>query len=71
MKKHIEFDWPILSGSISTAKSQCGKEGCACKTRRSPRLHGNVLPLDRLHQWGQKDYENHQQGSRSGVRTQD
>ena len=40
MKKHIEFDWPILSGSISTAKSQCGKEGCACKTRRSPRLHG-------------------------------
>lgn len=40
MKKHIEFDWPILPGSISTANSQCGKEGCACKKRRSPRLHG-------------------------------
>jgi Family of unknown function (DUF6788) len=40
MKKHIEFDWPILPGSISTARSQCGKEGCACKKRRSPRLHG-------------------------------
>jgi len=40
MKKHIEVEWPILSGSISTATSQCGKEGCSCKKRRSPQLHG-------------------------------
>ena len=40
MKKRIEFNWPILPGSISTAKSQCGKAGCACKKKRSPRLHG-------------------------------
>jgi len=39
-KKQIEFDWPILSGSISTAKSQCGTDGCACKKKRSPKLHG-------------------------------
>src|SRR5262249_1420322 len=39
-KKQIEFDWPILAGSISTANSQCGSEGCACKKKRSPRLHG-------------------------------
>jgi len=40
MKKHLEFDWPILSGSISTAESQCGKQRCACKKKRSPELHG-------------------------------
>jgi hypothetical protein len=40
MIKHLNVDWPILSGSISTAKSQCGKEGCACKKRRAPDLHG-------------------------------
>src|SRR5438128_10540112 len=40
MKKHIEIDWPILPGSISTAKSQCGNEGCGCRKKRSPRLHG-------------------------------
>jgi len=40
MRKIIELDWPILSGSISTARSQCGKERCACKNQRSPELHG-------------------------------
>jgi hypothetical protein len=40
MKKRIEFDWPLLPGSISTANSQCGTEGCACKKKRSPQLHG-------------------------------
>src|SRR5580765_773856 len=40
MKKRIDIDWPILPGSISTARSQCGKKGCACRKTRSPRLHG-------------------------------
>jgi len=40
MKKQIEFEWPILSGSVSTAESQCGKEPCVCKKKRSPELHG-------------------------------
>jgi len=40
MKKQIELDWPILPGSISTAESECGKERCACKRKRSPELHG-------------------------------
>jgi len=35
----IEIDGPILPGSISTAKSQCGKARCACKAKK-PRLHG-------------------------------
>ena len=39
MLKHIIFDWPILPGSVSTAKSQCGKAKCACKGI-PPRLHG-------------------------------
>ena len=39
MKKTIELEWPILPGSISTARSRCGKAPCACKLR-SPRLHG-------------------------------
>src|SRR5437667_11244720 len=30
---------PILPGSISTAKSQCGKAHCACKAS-PPKLHG-------------------------------
>src|SRR5215217_4979146 len=38
--KHLNIVWPILSGSVSTAKSKCGKPGCACKRKRSPRLHG-------------------------------
>ena len=40
MLKQLQVDWPILHGSISTAKSQCGKEGCACKKKRAPDLHG-------------------------------
>ncbi len=40
MKKYIEIEWPILPGSISTAESQCGKERCVCKQKRSPQLHG-------------------------------
>jgi hypothetical protein len=40
MTKHLRVDWPILPGSISTAKSQCGKDGCACKNKRAPALHG-------------------------------
>ena len=39
MEKTLEFEWPILPGSISTARSRCGKARCACKLR-SPRLHG-------------------------------
>lgn len=30
---------PILPGSISTAKSECGKANCICKAR-PPKLHG-------------------------------
>src|ERR687887_1594838 len=40
MKKRIAIDWPILSGSISMARSRCGNKGCACWKKRSPRLHG-------------------------------
>ena len=40
MKTRIDIDWPILPGSISTATSRCGKKGCACKHRLSPKLHG-------------------------------
>jgi len=39
MNTIIKFDEPILNGSISTAKSKCGKLNCACKARR-PKLHG-------------------------------
>jgi len=39
MRKTIELEWPILPGSISTARSRCGKARCACKLR-PPRLHG-------------------------------
>ena len=39
MKRTIKLAWPILTGSISTARSRCGKPRCACKLR-SPRLHG-------------------------------
>jgi Family of unknown function (DUF6788) len=35
----IVADGPILPGSISTAKSRCGKANCACKAR-PPKLHG-------------------------------
>jgi hypothetical protein len=39
MKIKIEFDGPILTGSISTAQSRCGKPKCACKAKK-PKLHG-------------------------------
>ncbi len=39
MRKTIELEWPILPGSISTARSRCGKARCACKLT-PPRLHG-------------------------------
>ena len=39
MKIKIEFDSPILTGSISTALSRCGKQNCACKAKK-PKLHG-------------------------------
>ena len=35
----IVAEGPILPGSISTAKSQCGKPNCACKAS-PPKLHG-------------------------------
>jgi hypothetical protein len=38
-KFKINIDGPILAGSISTAKSTCGKPNCACKGKR-PKLHG-------------------------------
>jgi len=38
-KQIISFRGPILSGSISTAKSQCGKPNCACKKSKKY-LHG-------------------------------
>jgi len=39
MIKKILFTEPILPGSVSIAKSQCGKQKCVCKAS-SPRLHG-------------------------------
>ena len=39
MKLVIQADGPILSGSISTAESRCGKQNCACKSKK-PKLHG-------------------------------
>ena len=39
MKRYITFDWPVLPGSVSTARSRCGKPNCACKGK-PPRLHG-------------------------------
>jgi predicted GNAT superfamily acetyltransferase len=39
MKTKIEVDGKILNGTISTARSRCGKENCACKSRK-PKLHG-------------------------------
>jgi len=38
-KMKIEFDGPIMDGSISTAKSQCGNSNCRCKTNPK-NLHG-------------------------------
>jgi len=39
MKTKIEVDGNLLNGTISTARSRCGKRNCACKSRK-PRLHG-------------------------------
>lgn len=39
MQYHMTFEGPILPGSVSTARSRCGKPRCACKGRQ-PRLHG-------------------------------
>ena len=39
MKIQIEFDGPVLTGSVSTARSRCGKQNCACKAKK-PKLHG-------------------------------
>ena len=44
MQRSVVFDGPILPGSISTAKSRCGKPNCACKGK-PPRLHGTY------HRW--------------------
>ena|SRR5215475_8766594 len=35
----IETEGPILPGSVSTARSECGKPNCACKTDPA-KLHG-------------------------------
>jgi hypothetical protein len=40
----IRAEGPILPGSVSTAKSQCGKPNCACKVSPS-KLHGTY------HRW--------------------
>jgi hypothetical protein len=40
VRQIISIDGPILPGSISTAESRCGKQPCACKKRRGPKLHG-------------------------------
>jgi hypothetical protein len=35
----IRAQGPLLPGSVSSTKSQCGKPNCACKTSRA-KLHG-------------------------------
>ena len=39
MQHNIYFDGPILPGSVSVARGQCGKPRCACKGQ-PPCLHG-------------------------------
>lgn len=39
MKTRIEIGGKILNGTVSTARSRCGKKKCACKSKK-PRLHG-------------------------------
>ncbi len=39
MTNKIKFNGYILNGSVSTARSQCGKQNCACKAKK-PKLHG-------------------------------
>ena len=31
-KKVINFDWPIIDGSVSTAYAKCGQKNCRCHT---------------------------------------
>jgi len=38
-KVKIVCDWPILPGTITTARSKCGKPNCACKSMPD-KLHG-------------------------------
>ncbi len=38
-KIFLQVDLPLLTGSISTARSTCGKPNCACKAT-PPKLHG-------------------------------
>ena len=35
----LHLSLPLLPGSLSTARSTCGKPNCACKAK-PPRLHG-------------------------------
>ena len=39
MKINFKIEGPILTGSISVAKSRCGKADCVCKAKK-PKLHG-------------------------------
>lgn len=39
MKRSIAFDGPLLPGSVSTARSRCGKPNCACQEEPQC-LHG-------------------------------
>ncbi|MGH9785821.1 MAG: DUF6788 family protein [Terriglobia bacterium] len=39
MKRRITFDGPVLPGSVSVARSRCGKIACVCKGKPR-RLHG-------------------------------
>jgi len=38
-KTTLVIEGPILPGSISTARSQCGKVNCVCRAN-PPKLHG-------------------------------
>ena len=37
---YLKVAGPILSGSVSVAKSRCGKLNCICRARKNPKLHG-------------------------------
>lgn len=39
-KINLKGEGPVLSGSISVAKSRCGKMNCICRARKNPVLHG-------------------------------
>ena len=39
MKIILKTDGPLLPGSVSTAKSRCGKELCSCQAKTA-KLHG-------------------------------